>query len=335
MIQKEYFDTYRGKDIFKYTLQGDITVSVLTLGARIYSIVVPDKSGKPVDVALNFTNAEDIIHKSAYMGATVGRFGNRIGDSRFTLNGKTYHLPHEEGKAHLHGGLCGFDQKVFDAELDGDGVRMHYISPDGEEGYPGTLDFSVKFTVVGSTLEIEYSAESDADTILNPTNHCYFNLNGEGDGSILDNILQINADCYLPTDQQLIPTGEIKSVANTPLDFRTPKAIGRDINADDADLKTGGGYDHNFCLNDRHAATAYSEKTGIVMECFTDRPGMQFYSGNFMTARKGKSLYGYRSGFCLETQLYPDCVNKPDFASPVLKQGEKFYSKTAYHFSLK
>lgn len=239
------------------------------------------------------------------------------------------------GKAHLHGGLVGFNQKNFTAKEQNGSLLLTCFSPDGEEGYLAGLTLTVQYTVKGKSLIIEYFAESDGTTIFNPTNHAYFNMNGENNGSILDNVLQLNADKYLPTDEKLIPTGEERNVEGTPFDFRQPKPIGRDIGAEDAQLATAGGYDHNFCLTDEHFAVVYSEKTGIQMDCYTDRPGVQFYSGNFMGGAVGKSQYHKRSGFGLETQLYPDSINKPHWRSPVLKKEEKFYSKTEYRFSVK
>ena len=336
MITKAFSERFKNEDIYIYTICGDIEVEVSTLGATLLALKTPDKNGKMTDVLLNFPEAKDQGRNCGYMGCTIGRFGNRIGDGKFTLEGKQYQLDrNNKGVAHLHGGLLGFHQKNFKAEVQENTLILTAFSPDGEENYPGNLTLTVKYTVSGSQLIIEYFAQSDQTTIFSPTNHAYFNLNGENDGSILDNILQINADRYLPTDPNLIPTGEERSVAETAFDFRQPKPIGRDIKAEDAQLATAGGYDHNFCLTDPHFAVVYSEKTGIQMDCYTDRPGVQFYSGNGLNGSVGKSLYPKNSGFCLETQLWPDCVNKPQWQSPVLKKGEKFYSKTEYCFSIK
>ena len=338
MIKKEFFENYKGTDIYKYTVTGEITVSVLTLGARITDLFVPDKNGELKDVALNMTNADDIINKSGYMGATIGRSCNRIGKGSFEINGKTYKVWHEVGAAHLHGGKVGFDKRVFTAKTDDEknSLTMRYFSPDKEEGYPGDAEVFVRFTVEGKKLIIEYFAKADADTLMCLTNHTYFNLNGESDGSILDNVMQINADAYLPTDKLWVVTGEVKPVENTPFDFRKAKPIGRDINADDADLKNAcGGYDHNFCLTDKHCATVYSQKTGIQMDCYTDMPGLQFYSGNFLTGEVGKSVYNKYAAFCLETQFYPDAIHHPQWKSPILSKGDEYRSKTEYVFSVK
>lgn len=329
MITKRFFDKYDGKDLFAYEIKADISVTVCELGATVLSLCVPDKNGSFTDVVLGMTNAKDMTEKGDYMGAVVGRCGNRIADGKFILNGREFQLAlNDNGRAHLHGGNVGFDKKVFRAKTDNDSVEFSLFSPDGEEGYCGNLNFTVKYSVRGSELIIEYRAVCDEDTVFNPTNHSYFNLNGENDGSVLDNVVKINADSFLQTDENLIPAAKT-SVKNTAFDFTSFKPIGRDI-----DL--AGGYDHNFCLNGIGAAAeVYSEKTGIFMTVNTDAVGMQFYTGNFLAGQKGKSVYDKHSGFCMETQFYPNAVNRPDFESPVLKKGKEFYSKTSYGFSVK
>ena len=336
MLKKRFAENYDNKEIDIYTLSDEIEVEISTLGATLLSIKTPDRRGVMVDVLLGFRTAEDMIHKSDYMGSVVGRFGNRIGEGRFQLEGKQYQLElNDGGKAHLHGGKIGFNQKVFTATEEDGALLLNYCSPHGEEGYPGNLKLTVKYTVKGKALMIEYYAETDATTICNPTNHAYFNLNGEEDGSILDNVMLIRGEKYLPIDRKLIPTGEERSVKGTPFDFSQPKPIGQDIGAEDEQLAIAGGYDHNYCLNEAHFATVYSEKTGIQMDCYTDRPGVQFYSGNFLSGKRGKSIYSKHAGFCLETQLYPDCINKPKWQSPVLKKGDTFNSRTEYCFSIR
>lgn len=333
MITQQLFEENDGQEVYVYLLSDKIDVIVCSLGASILSIKVPNRFGKKTDVALGMTTPIDMIEKGGYMGAVVGRCCNRIADGKFTLNGVQYQLAQNNGTAHLHGGNVGFNQMLFEGKIEGDSLLLELTSPDGHEGYPGNLKMGVRYTVKGSALAIDYYGECDKDTVFNPTNHTYFNLNGEEDGSILDNALQINADNYLEIDEHLIPT--VKSaVEGTPFDFTQAKQIGQDIDAQDVQLRLAGGYDHNYCLNDNHAATAYSTKTGICMDVYTDCPGVQFYSGNFLVGQEGKSVYNKRSGFCLETQFYPNAINREDFASPVLKAGEKHHSSTQYVFTL-
>ena len=331
MISKIIFDKYDGKDIYAYTISDDIEVTVCTLGATVLSVKVPNNKGELTDVALGMTNARDMIDKGDYMGAVVGRCANRIANGRFTLNGVEYRLEKNNGNAHLHGGVKGFNCKVYDATAEGNTLTLTATSPDGEEGYPGNLTLTVKYTVSNRSLKVEYLAQSDKDTLFNPTNHTYFNLNGESDGSICDNYLKINAADYMQVNQDLIPTTRCP-VEGTPFDFRALKPIGKDIGADDQQLKIAGGYDHNFCLTAHHAATAYSPKTDVVMNVFTDMKGVQLYTGNFLTGNVGKSVYAKRSGFCLETQFYPDAINRDDCDKPILRAGQKFYSQTLYNF---
>jgi len=336
MIIQQYFGDYKGQEIDVFKLSDKIDVLVCALGATILSISVPDGSGKKVDVALSMTSVDDMIKKGDYMGAVVGRCGNRIEDGRFTLNGVTYQLAkNDNGVSHLHGGIEGFDKKIFKATIDADSLLLEYFSPDGEECYPGNLKMAVRYTVKGSSLAIDYYGECDQDTLFNPTNHTYFNLNGESDGSILDNVLQIRAGSYLEVNGNLIPTAK-SSVKNTPFDFTEAKPIGQDIDADNEQLLLAGGYDHNYCLSDYNAATVYSVKTGICMDVFTDCCGMQFYSGNFLKGQEGKSVYNKRAGFCLETQYYPNAINcsDDDVEKPILKKGDKFHSRTRFVFSL-
>ncbi len=336
MIIEQYFDDYNGQEVNVYKLIDKIDVLVCTLGATILSVSVPDKDGKKVDVALSMTSVDDIAKRGDYMGSVVGRCGNRIADGKFALNGTTYQLAKNDGGInHLHGGDVGFNQRVFKSTMDADSLLLEYTSPDGEEGYPGNLKFAVRYTVKGSSLAIDYYGECDADTLLNPTNHTYFNLNGESNGSILDNVMQIRAEYYLEVNNGLIPVRKTP-VANTPFDFNNPKPIGQDIDVNCEQLRIAGGYDHNYCLSDYNAATVYSVRTGICMDVFTDCCGMQFYSGNFLKGQDGKSVYNKRAGFCLETQFYPNAINcaNEDFEKPVLKKGEKFHSRTEYLFTV-
>lgn len=336
MIKKEYFEKYKGQDVYNFTLKDEIEVKISTLGGTILSILVPDKNGKKVDVALGVIGTDNMVN-SGYMGVVVGRCGNRIKDGIFSLNGKTYQLnKNENGISHLHGGIEGFDKKIFDYKTENNTLTLSYFSPDMEEGYPANLNFTVKYTVYKSDLIIEYFGESDGTTLFNPTNHTYFNLNGENDGSILDNVMQINADKYLLITNNYLTTGEINSVINTPFDFTKPKEIGKDIDLNNKQIRlAGGGYDHNFCITDSHFATVYSNKTGVQMDCYTDLHGVQFYSGNLIECVKGKSTYKKYAGFCLESQFYPNAINHPNFKPPILNKGDKFYSKTEYRFSIK
>lgn len=335
MITKTFFDNYNGQVVYAFTLTDGISVTILTLGATIIQLKVPDKNGSLVDVALGMTTARDVVGaKGDYMGCVVGRCGNRIAKGKFTLEGTHYTLDCNNGPNHLHGGFDGFHKKVYNANVDGNSLVLTATSDDGDQGYPAKVDFCVKYTVVGTTLTMEYFAESDGTTLFNPTNHTYFNLNGQDDGSILDNVLQIFADTYLEIDNTSIPQKQVL-VQGTPFDFRAPKAIGLDIDKAHPQLANGSGYDHNFCLTQSHFAHAFSTKTGIAMDCYTDMPGVQFYSGNFLANQLGKAHYPKRSGFCLETQFWPDAINHDDFVQPILKKGEKFYSKTQYIFGTK
>lgn len=323
-----------GTPVYKVTLQnGELSVSFITYGGTVTEILFGGR-----DLALGYNSLSEYLADTSSIGVTVGRYANRIAGGLFTLGGKTFDVGcNEAGRGHLHGGEFGFQKRVWDiTELNNSSATIHYLSPDGEMGYPGTLDVYVTFTVTeDDEFKITYSATSDKDTVLNLTNHTYFNLGG---GEVLDTELLINADAILPVDEVLIPTGEYMSVENTPFDFRTAKPIGRDINGDHPQLKICGGYDHNFCLGDkceyRHAATAKSPKTNIKMECYTDQPGIQLYTGNFLETDCGKDGAMERfGGFCLETQHYPDSPNNPHFPTTVLKAGATFESVTCYKFS--
>ena len=342
MIKKEFQENYLGKDVYKYVITGGIVAEISEFGATVLSLKAPASDGRLTDVALGSADVQGMLGKTQYLGSTVGRCCNRIADGRFTLDGNEYRLYLNDGGINsLHGGKLGFNARLFGSvaeEKAGESsVTFSYVSPDGEEGYPAELDFSVKYTVKDRSLIIEYFATSDGDTLFSPTNHTFFNLNGENDGTILDNVLKINAAGFLPINEKLIPTGNVRSVFNTPFDFTEYKDIGRDINAKDEQLAFAGGYDHNFCVNGsgfRSVALAYSRKTGIAMECLSDRAGVQFYSGNFLDGQKGKSVYPFRSGFCLEAQSFPDAIHHPEWDSPVLRKGERFYSRTEYRFSV-
>lgn len=327
-------------------------VKITNYGAIVTSIKVADRNGEFADIALGYNGVEDYINAvdRPYFGAIVGRYGNRIAKGRFTLDDKTYTLATNNGPNHLHGGIIGFDKVVWDAKtIEGEGftgVELTYMAKDMEEGYPGNLSVKVTYKLTeNNELSIDYYAVTDKPTPVNLTNHTYFNLTGEGNGTILDHELMINADKYTPVDNTLIPLGENTPVKGTPFDFTIAKPIGRDINQQNEQLKFGGGYDHNFVLNKTDnagdltiAATVYEPASGRFVEVLTEEPGVQFYCGNFLDGRlKGKSgkPYVYRGGFCLETQHYPDSPNQPKFPSTILRPGQTYKTKTIYRFSVK
>jgi len=345
---KTFQQTIDGKPSNLYVLKNSNIVAAITnYGARVVSLLVPDKNGKMTDVVVGFDNVNDYTQGSdTYFGAIVGRYGNRIAKGKFELDGKEYTLPTNNGPNSLHGGDTGFSRKVWDAQqLNDSTLQLTYVSKDGEEGYPGTLTAKVTYTVMGNQgLKIDYHATTDKKTVVNLTNHSYFNLNGEGSGTINNHLMMINADKFTPVDSTLIPTGNLESVANTPLDFRSPTAIGARINdTSSVQLKYGKGYDHNFVINPTNdsltkAAEVMGDQSGIVMDVYTDQPGMQFYGGNFMDGShtiKGGKKDNYRTAFCLETQHYPDSPNHPDFPSTTLSPGEVYKTTTIYEFSVK
>ena len=335
-----------------YTLKNDsgMTVKVTNYGAIITSIVVPDRNGKRADVSLGYNRVEDYINAvdKPYFGAVVGRYGNRIANGEFTLDGETYSLLKNNGENHLHGGAIGFDKVVWDADYDeaNNTITLSYLAKDKEEGYPGNLQLTVTYTLTNdNSLVVDYSATTDKATPINVTQHTYFNLKGEGEGTILDHELMLNASRYTPVDEGLIPTGELPSVKGTPLDFTAAKSIGRDIGQEHEQLAFGLGFDHNWVLDKGErsgeltlAARVYEPTTGRVMEVHTTEPGIQFYCGNFLDGRlRGKSgkPYVHRGGFCLETQHYPDSPNQPNFPSTILRPGQRHQSQTVFKFSAK
>jgi aldose 1-epimerase len=350
MVTKEAFGTTRdGKSVDVYTLTNahGIEVRAMTYGGIIISLRVPDKDGQFADVALGYDNLEGYLTASPHFGAIIGRYGNRIAKGRFTLDGKEYTLATNDGPNHLHGGVKGFDKVVWQAESfqtkDGVGVVFTYTSPDGEEGYPGNLSTQVTYTLTDQNeLIFDYQATTDKATPVNLTQHTYFNLAGDAKRDILGHELMLNADHFTPVDKTLIPTGEIRSVKGTPLDFTKATAVGARINDKDGQLIFGRGYDHNFVLTRKGnglslAARVYEPTTGRVMEVYTTEPGVQFYSGNFLdgtiTGKQGH-VYKQRYGFCLETQHFPDSPNKPNFPSTILRPGQTYHSRSAYKFSV-
>ena len=335
-----------------YTLKNEsgMTVRVTNYGAIVTSIIVPDRNGKQADVALGYDRVEDYINAvdKPYFGAVVGRYGNRIAKGEFTLDGETYSLLKNNGENHLHGGAIGFDKVVWtvDEYVEAQALTLSYLAKDKEEGYPGNLQLKITYTLADdNSLVVDYHATTDKATPVNVTQHTYFNLKGEGQGTILDHQLMLNAKKFTPVDESLIPTGEMPTVAGTPFDFTTPKAIGHDIGQQNEQLVFGLGYDHNWILDTDGkegelslAAEVHEPSSGRVMEIYTTEPGIQFYCGNFLDGRlKGKAgkPYVHRGGFCLETQHFPDSPNQPNFPSTILKPGETYDSKTVFKFSTK
>lgn len=331
------------KSVIEISNKNNVKAVFTTYGARLMQVTVPDKNGKPTNVVAGFGTPEDYAKSTeSYFGATIGRYGNRIAKGKFSLDGNAYQITLNNGPNALHGGKMGFQTKTWDAtQPDDHTVVFTCVSKDGEEGFPGNLDVKVTYSLTDDNeLKMEYSATTDKPTVVNLTNHAFFNLNGEGSGTILNHILQINADHYTPVDTTLIPTGKIESVKGTPFDFTKPHAIGKYINDNNAQLKAGKGYDHNFVLNGtgmKKAATLTGDKSGIVMDVYTEEPGMQFYSGNFMQG-KNKLRAGdddFRTALALETQHFPDSPNEPSFPSTELKPGEKYHTVSIYKFSVK
>ena len=353
-IRKQSFGkTASGEQIDLYTLSNKkgMEVSITNFGATVVALRVPDRAGKAADVVLGYDTLDGYENGKSYFGATVGRYANRIGGGKFAIDGKTYTLPKNNGNNTLHGGIAGFDKKVWKAReidvKDGAALELSYLSADGEEGFPGNLSVKVVFTVPAdrNDLKIDYTSSTDKDTVLNLSNHSYFNLAGEGNGDILDHVLTLHAKQFTPVDKTLIPTGELRDVAGTPLDFATATAIGKRINEDYEQLVFGKGYDHDWVLGRSSggnglsiAAEAYDAKSGRKLEVLTTEPGIQFYSGNFLDgSAKGKAnkAYTQRAAFCLETQHFPDSPNHRNFPSTLLKPNAAFHSQTVFRFSAK
>ncbi|MES2485184.1 MAG: aldose epimerase family protein [Bacteroidota bacterium] len=349
IVKSDYATTKDGVKIEKYTLTNanGMTMEVITMGGDIISLTAPDKDGKFQDVVLGYTTPDLYLDGNPYFfGAVIGRYGNRIAKGKFTLDGKPYQLTVNDGPNSLHGGK-GFDKRVWTAtpvEGDAPALKLTYTAKDGEEGYPGNLNVTVTYVLSNdNALEISYEAESDKNTVVNLTQHSYFNLSGNFAESIESQELELKAGKYLPVDATLIPTGELKAVAGTPFDFTKAKAIGKDINVADDQLKKGLGYDHCWIFDDaanslKQVGSLYHKASGRYMEVFTTEPAIQFYSGNFIDGTKDSKTggkYQKRSGLCLETQHYPDSPNQPSFPTTTLKAGEKYSTKTTYKFSVK
>jgi len=345
-VTKDSFGkTPDGTPVDIYTLKsGAIEVRILTYGGIIQSLRIPDKNGRSEDVVLGFDSIDGYTRgpkpNSAYFGALIGRYANRIGGAKFVLDGQTWRTPVNEGQNTLHGGNQGFDKKVWKAKEIPHGIELTVVSPDGDQGFPGTLTAVVRYTLTAKELKIDYSATTDKNTVVNLTNHSYFNLAGQGNGDILQNQIKINASRFTPVDKNLIPTGELAPVEGTPFDLRKPTAVGARINEDNDQLKKGRGYDHNWVLDSggtfAEAAEVYEPSSGRVLTVLTDQPGIQFYTGNFLdgtiTGKQGK-VYGHRTALALETQHFPDSPNHPTFPTTELKPGEKYHQVTVFRFS--
>lgn len=345
--EKPFGQTPNNEAVTLYTLKNSkgMEVQIMNYGAIITKIMVPDKNKVIEDVVLGFDSVADYIKDSPYFGAVVGRYGNRIAGGKFNLDGKNYSLAAQNNGQHLHGGLKGFDKKVWKTLSQKPGsLTLSYLSKDGEEGFPGNLEVQVTYTLTeDNAIAMDYTAKTDHATVLNICNHSYFNLTGNVKRDVLDHTIQLNAPFFIPVDKVLIPTGEVKSVKGGPFDFTSPKKIGLEINAADEQIAFGGGYDHCYAFDKApgaYAKIAHVEEpvSGRVMEVFTTEPGVQFYTGNNLDGHligKYGAKYNKRTGFCLETQHYPDSPNKPNFPSTVLRPGETYTSKTVYQFSVK
>lgn len=332
-------------DLFVLTNKSGMEVCITNFGGRIVSVMVPDKDGVMRDVVLGFESIGDYVKYPSDFGATIGRYANRINQGKITVDGVEYQLPQNNYGHCLHGGSRGYQYQVFDAQqLSDQALELTYLSRDGEEGFPGNLTCKVTFTLTDdNAIDIRYSAETDRTTVVNMTNHSYFNLDGDPSKSNANYLLTIDADAYTPVDSTFMTTGEIAPVEGTDMDFRTPVAVGARIDNDFIQLKNGKGYDHNWVLNTRGnitrpCATLESPQTGIVLDVYTNEPGIQIYAGNFLdgtlTGKKG-IVYNHRASVCLETQKYPDTPNKPEWPSALLKPGEKYDSRCIYRFSVK
>ncbi|WP_417887869.1 aldose epimerase family protein [Zunongwangia sp.] len=350
LTERVYGKTKDGKEISEFTLVNDagVEVKIITYGGRITSLKVPDKNGQLADVVLGFDNLKQYTSEHPYFGALIGRYGNRIANGQFSLDGEDYQLPQNDNGQSLHGGDKGFDKVIWTAkesENDPNSLILTYKSKDGEMGYPGNLSVTVTYTLTeDNSLDVLYEAETDKKTVINLTQHSYFNLSGDFSTKITNHIVQIDADHFLPVNDKLIPTGELRPVKGTPFDFTSPKEVGKEISVKNKQLELANGYDHCWTLNNQEdamhfAASAYHPESGRFLEVYTTEPGIQFYTGNFLDGtlpmQGGEGTYAQRTGFCMETQHYPDSPNQEKFPSTVLSPGEKYSSKTTFKFSVK
>ena len=343
MITQSIFGHTKAGDAvtaFRLTNNSGTCAVILDYGCILQALSVPNAKGGFTDVVLGYDTMAEYEENNGYFGAAIGRVANRIGKSEFTLGGKTYKLASNNGENHLHGGIKGFDKFIWSADVNGNALELSRVSPDGEEGYPGNLRVKVSYLLTeDNELRISYDADTDADTILNLTNHSYFNLNGGG--TVLSHELSVFADKFTENDGGCLPTGKLLDTRDTPFDFSQPKTLGRDIEDDNEQLRFGHGYDHNFVLSDtaklKKAAVLYIPETGIAMSTFTTLPGLQVYSSNFLTQRKGKNggEIDRRHALCLETQVFPNAMACPNFPSPILRESEHFHSETVYRFETK
>ena len=353
IVKKSFGQMADGRAVELYILSNNhgMEASITNYGGTLVSLKIPDRTGKVADVVLGYDTLEGYVTGTAYFGATVGRYANRIAQGKFTLDGVTYSLPKNNGPSTLHGGIVGFNKRLWHAREvanpEGESIELTYLSKDGEEGFPGNLSVTVVYTLFNdrNELKIEYSATADKDTVVNFTNHAYYNLAGQGNGDILQHQLTLHADRFTPVDETLIPTGELRDVKGTPFDFLQPAVIGARISQDDQQLKFGKGYDQNWIINKSDdsagltsAAKAYDPQSGRTLEVLTTEPAIQFYSGNHLdriaNGKDGKT-YDFRSAFCLETQHFPDSPNHPNFPTTELKANQSYHSATVLRFSAK
>tara|TARA_B100001109_G_scaffold9386_2_gene7093 strand:- start:924 stop:2084 length:1161 start_codon:yes stop_codon:yes gene_type:complete len=350
-ITKSFYGETKGNkkvDLYSFKNENGMQVDIINYGGIITSLKVPDKNGETENIVLGYSKLKDYINENPYFGSIIGRYGNRIAKGKFNLNGNQYTLATNNDENHLHGGNIGFDKVIWDAETkinsNSSSLILKYLSRDMEEGYPGNLYTTVTYKITNdNSVEIKYEAQTDKTTVINLTQHSYFNLSGDFNQSILNHKVKINANQFLPVNKSLIPTGNKLNVSMTPFDFRNYKEIKKDINADDLQLNYGNGYDHCWVLNDykngyRLVASAFHEESGRLMEVYSDQPGLQFYTGNFLDGslpQKEEGFYNFRSGFCMETQHFPNSPNQPDFPSVTLNPNEKYNSKTTYKFKIK
>ncbi len=342
LVSTKLFGTLpNGTPVTLYTIQNDTLVaSFVDYGARLVSLRVPDRAGTMGNILLGYATLEEYVRDTGYLGAVVGRVANRLAKGRFPLDGQMYQVPLNDGPNALHGGVEGFDKKVWSAQVEADAVRFGLVSPDGDQGFPGRLSVEARYRLTGDALEIEYVSATDAPTVVNVTNHGYYNLAGESSGTILEHVVRIPAARYTPVDATLIPTGELADVEGTPFDFRSATRIGARIDTPDEQLRRAGGYDHNWAMDEVGTLKTMVEvsdpASGRAMTVQTTQPGVQFYTGNMldgtMPNREG-GVYGRRSGFCVETQHYPDTPNQPGFPAIVLRPGEELRSRTVLRFS--